>query len=112
MAIIEISCVEVWREISNFLDDQISAEMRKRMEAHFKECAHCRAVLDGTRNVVGLGGHGKLFQMPEGFIKRLYKKIQGLPLIYAPSRKVCSCRNGFATSWLSMYFHNFHLPSL
>ncbi len=56
MSTIEISCVEVWREISNFLDDQISAEMRKRMEAHFKQCAHCKAVLDGTRNVVGLVG--------------------------------------------------------
>jgi len=53
MATIEISCVEVWREISNYLDEEISPEMRERMEAHFKACAHCTAVLDGTRNVVG-----------------------------------------------------------
>jgi hypothetical protein len=79
MAIIEISCVEVWREISNYLDEEISTEMRERMGVHFKECAHCKAVLDGTRNVVGLVGDGKLFQMPDGFNKRLYKKIQGLP---------------------------------
>jgi hypothetical protein len=49
------------------------------MEAHFKECAHCKAVLDGTRNVVGLVGDGKLFHMPEGFNKRLYNKIRSLP---------------------------------
>src|SRR5882672_8312624 len=53
MATIEISCVEVWREISNYLDEEISPELRERMEAHFKTCAHCTAVLDGTRNVVG-----------------------------------------------------------
>jgi hypothetical protein len=79
MAIIEISCVEVWREISNYLDEEISTEMRERMEAHFKECAHCKAVLDGTRNVVGLVGDGKLFHTPEGFNKRLYNKIRSLP---------------------------------
>ena len=79
MATIEISCVEVWREISNYLDEEISPGMRERMEAHFSACAHCTAVLDGARNVVGLVGDGRLFQMPEGFSKRLYKKIQGLP---------------------------------
>lgn len=76
MATIEISCVEVWREISNYLDNEISAELRERMAAHFKACAHCTAVLDGTRNVVELVGDGKIFQMPEGFSKRLYKKFQ------------------------------------
>jgi len=33
MATIEISCVEVWREISNYVDEEISPEMRERMEA-------------------------------------------------------------------------------
>jgi predicted anti-sigma-YlaC factor YlaD len=77
MSTIEISCLEVWREISNLLDGEVSTEMRERMEAHFKECRHCKAVLDGTRNVVGLVGDGQLYQMPAGFNKRLYKKIQG-----------------------------------
>ncbi len=79
MATIEISCVEVWREISHYLDDEISPEMRERMEAHFKACAHCTAVLDGTRNVVVLVGDGRVFQMPDGFSKRLHKKLQNLP---------------------------------
>lgn len=79
MATIEISCVEVWREISNYLDEEVSRELRERMEAHFKACAHCAAVLDGTRNVVGLVGDGRLFQIPDGFSKRLYKKLQKLP---------------------------------
>lgn len=76
MATIEISCVEVWREISNYLDEEISGELRERMEAHFKVCAHCTAVLDGTKNVVGLVGDGRLFQIPDGFSKRLFKKLQ------------------------------------
>ena len=79
MATIEISCVEVWREISNYLDEEISPELRERMQAHFKVCAHCTAVLDGTRNVVGLVGDGKVFRVPDGFSERLYRRLQKLP---------------------------------
>jgi Putative zinc-finger len=73
--IIEISCVEVWREISNYIDEDISSELRTRMEAHFKNCKHCMAVKDGTRDIVRLIGDGKLFQVPAGFGQRLYSKL-------------------------------------
>jgi anti-sigma factor (TIGR02949 family) len=76
VATFEISCVEVWREISNYLEGEIPADLRERMEKHFSACAHCTAVLDGTRNVVALVGDGTMFQMPEGFSKRLYEKIR------------------------------------
>ena len=76
MSTIEISCVEVWREISNYLDGEISVELRERMRAHFEVCDHCTAVLDGTRNIVQLVGDGRIFPMPDGFSERLYKKIR------------------------------------
>jgi hypothetical protein len=76
MKVMEISCSEVWREISNFIDDDVELKLRTCMEAHFKACAHCAAILDGTRNVVKLVADGVEYEMPEGFSKRLYEKIQ------------------------------------
>jgi anti-sigma factor RsiW len=76
MTVIEISCLEVWREISNYVDDDVEPELRARMEAHFKTCAHCKAIVDGTRNVVKLVGDGVEYEVPEGFSKRLYDKIK------------------------------------
>lgn len=76
MPTIEISCVEVWKEISNYLDGEIPTELRERMETHFKACAHCTAVLEGTRDVVRLVGDGRIFELPEGFSKRLYEKLR------------------------------------
>jgi anti-sigma factor (TIGR02949 family) len=73
--VVEISCEEVWREISNYLEREISAEMRTRMEEHFKGCKHCTAVLDGTRNVVQLVGDATAFEVPAGFSNRLYRKL-------------------------------------
>ena len=75
MKVIEISCIEVWREISNYIDGDIDAELRTRMEAHFKVCAHCKAVVDGTRNVVKLVADGVEYDLPNGFSQRLYNKI-------------------------------------
>jgi len=46
------------------------------MEAHFKACAHCTAILDGTRNVVKLVGDGMEYKVPAGFSRRLYDRIK------------------------------------
>jgi hypothetical protein len=88
MGIIEISCAEVWREISSYLDGDISVELRERMQEHFGVCQHCTAVLDGTRNIVQLVGDGRTFRMPEGFGERLYKKIEALRWSGAASVRV------------------------
>lgn len=76
MDVIEISCLEVWREISNYIESDIDPDLRVRMEAHFRVCAHCKAVLDGTRNVVKLVGDGVEYKVPEGFSRRLYAKLE------------------------------------
>jgi hypothetical protein len=79
MTTIEISCPEVWHELSNFVEEAIDPELRRRMEAHFKDCAHCRAVLDGTRNVIQLVCDDRVFDLPQGFSERLKKRIDSEP---------------------------------
>jgi anti-sigma factor RsiW len=76
LAIIEISCVYVWREVSNYLDGEIDPELRRRMEEHFKGCEHCSAVLDGTKNLVRLVGDGRTFDLRAGFSERLKGRLQ------------------------------------
>ena len=72
---IEISCIEVWREISNYIDRDVAPELRRRMEAHFQGCEHCSAILDGSRNVVRLVGDGKTFDLPAGFSDHLRQRL-------------------------------------
>jgi anti-sigma factor RsiW len=76
LTIIEISCVEVWRELSNYIDGAVDPDLRLRMEEHFKTCEHCTAVLDGMRNVVCLVGDSRAFDLPAGFSDRLKKRLQ------------------------------------
>ena len=72
---LEIDCEEVRRLISNYLDDGVDPGLHIILTSHFKDCDHCRAVLDGTRNVVTLVGDGKAFKIPATTRKRFYKKL-------------------------------------
>ena len=74
--IVEISCEHVWREISNYLDNAVGPTLRARMEAHFRQCAHCKAVLDGTGNILRLVAGGESFDLPAGFSGRLKQHLQ------------------------------------
>lgn len=73
---IEIGCEEVWKQISCYLDDEVDPGLRATMLAHFKNCSRCRAVLDGTRNVVSLVGDGQAFQIPANPSDSFYKKLR------------------------------------
>jgi len=73
---VEISCGEVFRALGGYLENDIDAGLRRRMQAHFKQCNHCRALLDGTNNVIQLVGDGRAFDVPAGFGSRLYRKLE------------------------------------
>ena len=69
--IVEISCFEVWRQISDYVDDDVDSEMKARLELHFENCKHCKAILDGTRNVVALVGDEQTFAFDDAVSDRI-----------------------------------------
>jgi hypothetical protein len=71
-----VSCEEVWREISNYLEGEIDPSLRAAMEEHFRGCKRCRAVLDGTRNVIQLYGDERMLEVPLGFSYRLHRRLE------------------------------------
>ena len=71
-----LNCKDVRREISNYLDDDISSEMRAALEAHLAQCRHCTAILDGTHNVLVLIADDRAFPLPAGFSARLHERLR------------------------------------
>ncbi len=71
-----VSCEEVWREISNYLDGKVDPALRAAMEEHFRGCKHCTAVLDGMRNVIQLYGDERMVEVPLGFSHRLHRRLE------------------------------------
>ena len=71
----KVDCSQVFRELSDYLEADLSPQLRLQIERHLKECDHCTVVYDGMRNVVRLLGNEKVIELPEGFSERLYKRI-------------------------------------
>jgi hypothetical protein len=85
-----VNCEQVWQEISNYLEGEVSPELRAAMETHFHDCKHCTAVVDGTRNVINLYGDDRFMQLPAGFTAGWRNRLTE----YMPSPR------GTALGWL------------
>ncbi len=70
-----ISCEEVWRDISDYIDDDLDPVQRAALDQHFVECRPCTALLDGTHNVIGLYRDERVLAPPDGFHERLYQRL-------------------------------------
>ncbi len=73
--IVEIDCYQVRRELSDYLEGDITLELRLCIEDHLAGCTHCTAIYDGIRNVVQLLSNERMIELPEGFSQRLYKRL-------------------------------------
>lgn len=71
-----MTCKEVWREISNYIDDAVSPEMREVLELHLAYCRHCTAIVDAIHNIIILVADGRTFSLPAGFSDRLRARIK------------------------------------
>jgi len=71
-----MTCKELWREVSNYIDGSVSPEMRAELEKHLSQCKHCTALVDGVHNVVVLVADGRTFQLPAGFSERLKARLK------------------------------------
>jgi hypothetical protein len=71
-----VSCEEVWREVSNYLEEDTSPELRVAMDEHFHGCKGCTSILEGTRNVVKLYGDESMVAVPLGYSYRLHRRLE------------------------------------
>ena len=70
-----LSCAEVRREISNYLDDDISPSMRRLLETHLEQCRKCAVLLDSTHNVLVLLADEQRFELPAAFGLRVRQML-------------------------------------
>jgi anti-sigma factor RsiW len=71
-----LNCKHVWKEISNYIDDSVSPELREAIEEHLAHCRHCAAVLDSTRNILYLIADERTFELPVGYSERLHARLR------------------------------------
>jgi RNA polymerase sigma-70 factor (ECF subfamily) len=59
-----ISCRHVTRQLSGYIDGQLTLELRAKIEEHLRLCDRCSIVLDTTRKLLYVAGDERVFEVP------------------------------------------------
>jgi anti-sigma factor RsiW len=71
-----VSCHDVLRELSNFIDGEVDHGLRQQIEEHLKGCHRCSVLVDSTRKVLYVVGDERVFEVPVGYSDRLHRLIE------------------------------------
>lgn len=66
-----VSCQQVLRELSNYIDNDVDSQLRTEIEKHLSACGRCSVVLDTTRQVVRIYCDETVLEVPSGYSERL-----------------------------------------
>lgn len=67
-----VTCEQVLRELSNFMDGDVDPGLRSAIEDHLRQCHRCSVLYDSTRKVLYVVGDERVFEIPSGYSERLH----------------------------------------
>jgi predicted anti-sigma-YlaC factor YlaD len=70
------SCEEVLAGMSEYMDDEPGAAIRKQIEDHMVHCRSCRAIYDSTRKTLRIVTDTGVFELPQEVSARIAKNIR------------------------------------
>ncbi len=67
-----VSCEDVLKRLSDFIDDEIDSEVAEAIKAHLAMCRRCSVLYDSLRKVVIVVAAEHTFELPAGYSERLH----------------------------------------
>jgi len=71
-----LTCEEVLANLSDYFDEECSAELRAQLEDHISRCRRCRVVFDSTGKMLKILVDVEPFEVPLAVSARLYSRLQ------------------------------------
>lgn len=72
----QLDCSGLLRDLSDFIDGQLSPDICANFEEHLAQCENCRVVFDTTNRTILLYQNSvREESLPEGARERLFKKL-------------------------------------
>ena len=66
-----VSCQQVLKELSNYIDSTVAPELRQQIESHLRSCRRCSVVLDSTKKMIRIYSDEGILDIPAGYNARL-----------------------------------------
>jgi anti-sigma factor RsiW len=71
-----LTCKDFLRELSDFLDENLDAEVRARLERHMTECPNCWVIADTTRRTIRIYKGMEPYPIPDDVEQRLMAALE------------------------------------
>ncbi len=71
-----VTCKDFLSELSEYLDDSVSPEVRKELEQHLSECPNCYVVCDTTKKTVEIYRDNEVYPIPTTVHDRLCSALR------------------------------------
>ena len=71
-----MKCKDAIRELSNYLDGELTSEMVAEIERHMQHCEDCRLVVDTTRKTIRLYCNHEPAPLPDEVHDRLHQALE------------------------------------
>jgi anti-sigma factor (TIGR02949 family) len=69
------SCEDVRAALSDYVDGDVSPDIRRELEQHLAECRTCQVLYDTTRKTLRIVTDAGSVEIPEDISERLIKRI-------------------------------------
>jgi len=71
-----LTCKEFMQELSDYLDEAVDVEVRRKIEVHITECPNCFVILDTTRKTIQVYKGMQPQVLPQEVQARLMKAVE------------------------------------
>ena len=72
----KINCKRFLEDVSNYLDDELDADVRVTIEAHMAKCPDCWLIFDETKKTVAISRGVDCHPLPEDVEERLMTTLE------------------------------------
>ena len=70
-----ISCADFLAQLSNYVEGDLSGDLRAQLEFHASHCRSCTVLLDSTRKTIRILADAECFDLPSDVCSRIDEQI-------------------------------------
>lgn len=70
-----ITCDEFFAEFGDYLENQVTAEVRQELELHLSQCRACHVLYDSTCKTIKIVSGSDSFELPENVFDPVIDRV-------------------------------------
>ena len=70
-----ITCEEFFAEFADYLENQVTLEVRQELELHLSQCRACHVLYDSTRKTIKIVSESDSFELPQKVFNPIIDRV-------------------------------------